>query len=88
MFPKKQIIFQFDKLALISPVAKKRMTKTTKTMGRTMLARWKQILMFLFCLLVITDTLHKNAQSVRRELLNGKRSRKAKPWCLELENRE
>ena len=48
-------------LALMSPAAKKRMTKTTQTMGRTMLARWKQILMFLFCLLVITDTLHDGA---------------------------
>ena len=48
-------------LALMSPAAKKRMTKTTQTMGRTMLARWKQILMFLFCLLVVTDTLHDGA---------------------------
>ena len=43
----------------MSPAAKKRMTKTMQTMGRTMLARWKQILMFLFCLLVITDTLQE-----------------------------
>ena len=45
----------------MSPAAKKRMTKTTQTTGRTMLARWKQILMFLFCLLVVTDTLHDGA---------------------------
>ena len=64
----------------MSPVAKKRMTKTMQTMGRTMLARWKQILMFLFCLLVITDTLteaHRQNKGIQsktfKDLIEDKR---------------